>query len=161
MTRALSAAFLTIALVPAATFAQDRPLQRAGRALDNAGKNIRNRVETEVVRGQISAQERDVLNRVFRRIEWDKQLVSSTLQLEAQPGGTIVLRGSVIDVAAKRRAVDLAENTIGVTTVVDELAVMKDVKIIEARPAQRVIEVAPPVVVTPPVVIETPVIVKP
>jgi hyperosmotically inducible protein len=157
MIRLFSAALLAVVLVPAATFAQDRPLQRAGRALDNAGRNIRNRVETEVVRGQINAQEREVLHRVSRRIEWDKPLVSSTIQLEAQPGGLIVVRGSVLDLNAKRRAIDLVENTIGVTTVVDELAVVKDVKVIEAAPAPRVIEVTPPVTVVP----ETRVIIKP
>ena len=159
MNRAFStAALMVFTLVPAATFAQDRPLQKVGRAFDNAGKNIRNRVENEVAREQISVQERDVLNRVLRRIEWDKQLVSSALQIEARPGGMIVLRGSVIDLNAKRRAVDLAQNTIGVATVVDELAVVKNVKVIEATPAPRVIEVTPPVTVAP---LEPRVIVKP
>ena len=44
------------------------------------------------------------------------------------------MRGSVIDEAAKARAVDLVENTVGVTRVVDELAVIKDVKVIRPRP---------------------------
>src|SRR3954452_2316059 len=49
----------------------------------------------------------------------------------------------------KARAVDLVQNTIGVTSVVDELAVMKDVKVIQAKPAVpgEVITVAPPVLV--------------
>ncbi len=48
------------------------------------------------------------------------------------------------------------ENTIGVTGVVDELAVVKEVRVIDARPA-RVIEVSPPVTVPA----ETKVIVEP
>jgi hyperosmotically inducible periplasmic protein len=173
MTRTLSTSLLALTLMATTTYAQDGPLNRAGRALDNAGRNIRNRVETEVARGQVNAQERDVLFRISRRIEWDKQLVSSALQLESQPGGVVVLRGSVMNEAAKLRAVDLVENTIGVTKVVDELAVVKDVKVIEAGPARvlitpvetrvvapavRVVVPAGPEVVAP---AETKVLVKP
>ncbi len=154
MIRSLSAVLLAVVVISPATFAQDGPLRRTGRALDNAGKNIRSRVENEVAREQINAQERDMLSRVVRRIDWDKQLVGSTMQVEARPGGAIVLRGSVLNDSAKRRAVDLVENTVGVTSVVDELAVVKDVKVIEATPA-RVIEVSPPVTS------ETKVIIKP
>ena len=143
-----SAAFLVIAST-AISQAQDGPLRRTGRALDNAGKNVRARVEGEVVRGQISAQERDLLARVTTRIRWDKKLVDSLLQIEVQPDGTVILRGSVLDAAAKNRAVDLAESTVGVTKVVDELAINKEVRVIEASPARpvKVITTTPTVVV--------------
>ena len=39
---------------------------------------------------------------------------------------------------------DVVQNTIGVATVVDELAVVKDVKVIPAKPAGRVIESVSP-----------------
>ena len=132
MIRATSAAFLSLALVASASNAQDGPLRRAGRALDQTGKNIRANVETEVARGQINAQERDVLNRVGKRIDWDKQLARSTLRLEVQAGGVVILQGSVLSPAAKLRVVDLTENTTGVTSVVDQLAIVKDVKVIDA-----------------------------
>ena len=137
-------ALLMLILMASSVVAQDGPLRRAGQALDNAGKNIRYRVESEIARGQVAAQERDLLFRVSRRIEWDKQLVGSTLQFEVQPGGAVVLRGSVLSVAAKLRAADLAENTIGVTSVIDQLAVVKDVNVIKTKPAAEVIEVTPP-----------------
>lgn len=162
MRRTLIPCLAALALVASNASAQDGPLRRAGRALDNAGKNVRYRVESEVARGETIAQERDVLGRVTRRIEWDKKLVGSALQVEVQPDGTIVLRGSVTSEAAKRRAVDIAENTVGVTAVVDGIAVAKEVRVIESRPAARVIEVTPPAgtteIVVPP---EPKVIVKP
>lgn len=169
MNRSLSASLVAFSLMVTAVFAQDGPLRRAGQALDRAGKNIRYRVESEVARGQITAEEREVLSRVSRRIEWDKQFVGSTLQVEAQPGGAVILRGSVLSEKVKARAVDIVQNTIGVTSVVDELAVVKEVKVIEAKPAARVIGVTPPVTtvtppvttVAPPVTTETRVIVKP
>jgi hyperosmotically inducible periplasmic protein len=154
MNRTLAASLMAIALAGVA-FAQDGPLQRAGEALDRTGKNIRARVETEIARGQVVADERDVLHRLLRRIEWDKRFAGSTLRLESRAGGTMVLRGSVPNVRVKQQAVEMAENTIGVTTVVDELAVVEAVKVIRTKPAPTVIEV------TPPVAPETKVIVKP
>jgi hyperosmotically inducible periplasmic protein len=149
MIRAISAALLSLALFSPAAQAQDGPLRRAGRALDQTGKSIRSTVETEVARGQITAQERDVLNRVGKRIEWDKQLAGSTLRLEVQPGGVVILQGSVLTASARLRAVDLTENTTGVTSVVDQLAVVKEVKVIEAKPVTPVLEETRPVVVPP------------
>jgi len=153
MIRTFTFAALTLALVSFAQ-AQDGPLNRVGRALDQTGKNIRATVEEGVARGQITAQERDVLNRVGKRIDWDKKMAGSTLRVEVQPGGVVILQGSVPSEAVKLRAVDLVENTTGVTSVVDQLAVVKGVKVIEAPPTvtetgTTVIEVERPVVVTP------------
>ena len=148
MARNLSAALLAFVLIGPASHAYQGPLQRAGQALDNAGRNIRRGVENGVAHGQITAQERELLARVTQRIRWDKQLVSSTLQLVVQADGTVHLRGSVIDEAAEARAVDLAESTVGVTRVVDELAVIQDVKVIETPPA-RVIEPPKRVITVP------------
>ena len=158
MIRTFAATALSLVLAASSTYAQDGPLKRAGRALDQTGKNIRSSVETEVVRGQITAQERDILNRVGKRIEWDKQLAGSTLRVEVQPGGVVVLQGSVLSNAAKLRAVDLTENTTGVNSVIDQLAVVKDVKVIEAAPSSRVIETRTP---APVIEVERPIVVRP
>ena len=152
----LPAALIALALTSHAS-AQDGPLRRAGRALDNAGKNTRALVEGEIARGQVVGAERELLNRVTSRIRWDKQLVAAVLQIEIQADGTAILRGSVPTEGAKLRAVDLAQSTDGVTAVVDELAVAKDVKVIQVRPAR--VMVAPPTTVIVPS--ETKVIVKP
>ncbi len=162
MWRSLTLSLAALAFVASSASAQDGPIRRAGRALDNAGKNIRYRVESEIARDEAIAQERDVLGRVTRRIEWDKKLAGSAIQAEVQTDGTVVLRGSVTSDAAKRRAVDLVENTIGVTAVVDGIDVAKEVKVIESKPAARTIEVTPPATGTQVVVpSETKVIMKP
>ena len=153
MIRTLS--ILSLALMTSPAFAQEGVLSRTGRALDNAGRGIRNAVETEVARGQIDAADREVLTRVMRRVEWDKHLVGSTIQFEVQAGQVVILRGSVPSAVHKQRAVGLVSSTVGVNTVVNQLAVVKEVKVIQAKPAARVVEVAPPVAT------ETTVIVKP
>ncbi len=164
MTRALTASAFALALVAAPAFAQDGPLRRAGRALDQAGKDIRSGIETDAARGQVTAQERDILHRVGKRIDWDKQMSGSTLRLEVRPGGVVILQGSVPSAAARRRAVDLVENTTGVTSVLDQLAIAETTRVIlapatvvETRTSTPVIEVERPIVVAP----ATRVIVKP
>ena len=42
-----------------------------------------------------------MLHRVARRIEWDKQFLGSTMEIEVLPGGRVVLQGSVPAEAAK------------------------------------------------------------
>lgn len=164
MIRVFTASAVALALAAVPVIAQDGPLRRAGRALDQAGKDIRSGIETEVARGQITAQERDVLHRVGKRIDWDKQMAGSTLRLEVQPGGVVILQGSVPSIAARRRAVDLVENTTGVTSVVDQLAIADTTRVIQApssvietQTSTPVVEVERPIVVPP----ATRVIVKP
>jgi hyperosmotically inducible periplasmic protein len=55
----------------------------------------------------------------------------------------------------KQRAAELVASTVGVNSVADELAVVKEVKVIQTKPAVTVIET------TTPVVTETKVIEKP
>ncbi|HEX8200926.1 MAG TPA: BON domain-containing protein [Isosphaeraceae bacterium] len=138
MTRPVSAALLGLTVLATITHAQG-PLQRAGQALDNTGRNIRRGVENAVTRSQITAQERELLGRVSQRLTYDKQLAGSALRLTVGSDGAVVLQGSVAAEAARSRAVDLAESTLGVTAVVDELAVVQDVKVIQAAPAQVIV----------------------
>ena len=155
MDRFIVFALVSVALGFSSASAQEGILSRTGRALDNAGRGIRNAVETEVARGQIDAEDREVVARVMNRIQWDKYLLTSTITLDVQPGRTVILRGSVPTAIHKQRAADIVASTVGVLSVVDELAVVKDVQVIKAVPTAKVI------VVTPPAPTEAATIVKP
>jgi hyperosmotically inducible periplasmic protein len=175
MVRTATLSAITLVLVVSTVSAQDGVLSRTGQALDNVGRGIRNAVDNGIAQGQIDAEDREVLNRVMRRVEWDKHLVGSTIRIEVQPGRTVVLRGSVASPIHKKRAAELVASTVGVGSVVDQLAVVKEVKVISATPSARIIEVTPPAptppaatiievtppVPTPPVPTDTTVIVKP
>jgi hypothetical protein len=144
--------------------AQEGILSRTGRALDNAGRGIRTAVDNGIAEGQMDAEEREVLNRVSRRLEWDKHLFAAPILITVQPGRVVTLRGSVASPIHKQRAAELVASTVGVNRVVDELAVVKVVKVIETGPAVQVIKTKPVVTVieTPvPVVTETKVIEQP
>ena len=115
MFRSTAAALLTLTLVSSVALAQDLATRRANRT--------------------IRAQEKEVLNRVTQRIEWDKLLTGSMLQVEVLPGGSVLVKGSVPSESAKLRAIDLVENTTGVVTVTDEVAIAHGSRVIEAKPA--------------------------
>ena len=61
-------------------------------------------------------------DRVKARLDTDKRLTGQEFTITAD-GATIKLQGVVPDASARKRAVAIAENTVGVETVVDELAV--------------------------------------
>jgi hyperosmotically inducible periplasmic protein len=138
----LTATLMTLVLTGLAR-AQDGPIQRAGQALDRTGKNIRYRVETEIAKGQSAAEEREVLHRIARRVEWDKRFTGATIRIDSRAGGTIVLSGSVPSPQVRQDAVELVQNTVGVNTVVDKLAIVAEVKVIRTKPAGPAVEVAP------------------
>jgi osmotically-inducible protein OsmY len=58
--------------------------------------------------------------RVSARIKWDKSLNKELIRVQAN-GAVIELHGTVKDLAQHRRAVELAESTVGIEQVVDLL----------------------------------------
>ena len=60
--------------------------------------------------------------RVSARIHWDKALSAEQIRVQAK-GGMIELHGKVGDLTQHRRAVELAESTVGAEQVVDLLEV--------------------------------------
>ncbi len=102
------------------------------RRVDNAGRNIRRGVERAFARTRASVHEQELITRVYSRIHWDKLLVGSALELEVRDDAVVFLRGTVPDTDAKKRAVVLARDTVGVNQVVDELAVAPPAKVVPA-----------------------------
>jgi hypothetical protein len=60
--------------------------------------------------------------RVSARLRWDKTLSNEHIHVQAT-GGVIELKGRVHDLAQRRRAVELAESTVGTEQVLDLLEV--------------------------------------
>ena len=60
---------------------------------------------------------------VRARLAADKRFVGVEFKVTADAGGVVTLRGVVPDARVKRLAAGVAENTVGVERVVDELAV--------------------------------------
>ena len=114
----------------AARAQQDQgPGEKAGGKLDQAGRSIRKGLEEagDAIREQFSRTRESVHSmgvaaRVYGRLHWDKQLTSSTLDIDVKEG-VATLRGSVPTAKAKARALELTRETVGVIQVIDQLAV--------------------------------------
>ena len=113
--------------------------ERVGERLDDVGRGLLRGAEGisetikkrfEVVRADVNRMEAQP--RVYSRIHWDKSLHNSKVEVHLLRDGTVLLRGYVPDVQAKKHAIALASSTVGVTAVVDELtplaAPIEDVK---------------------------------
>ncbi|HYT93751.1 MAG TPA: BON domain-containing protein [Gemmataceae bacterium] len=60
--------------------------------------------------------------RVAARLRWDKDLTGAAVSVQAS-GAAMELKGTVLDLAQRRRAVELAERTAGVEKVTDALRI--------------------------------------
>lgn len=70
------------------------------------------------------AKPRGLEDRVRERFKQDRYLTASPIEVVADGSG-VRLRGQVDDEILKQRAVEIAESTVGVERVVDEIAVAK------------------------------------
>jgi hyperosmotically inducible protein len=82
-----------------------------------------NAAKDEFSKAKTAINNMGIESRVYGRIHWDKDLNTAMLEISTDENGVITLDGAVADVKAKTRAVELASSTLGVTKVVDRLAV--------------------------------------
>jgi osmotically-inducible protein OsmY len=99
------------------------PVQRAGQAIDQGVNQIGNAFQQGWDEIRNAADRMGVQARVYARLHWDKMLQPSTIDIDVPKDGTIVLRGSVASRAAKEKAYQLANDTVGVHEVVNQLVV--------------------------------------
>jgi hyperosmotically inducible periplasmic protein len=90
----------------------DRGLSQIGTELSQAWAEVRKSVEKMGVQG-----------RVYGRLHWDKALENANLDIAVRDGQVVVLKGAVNGAEAKQKAEQLARDTVGVTSVVNELAI--------------------------------------
>ena len=60
--------------------------------------------------------------RVYSRLHWDKNLQSAKIEITVK-GSVATLTGTVADAKAKAKALELTQDTVGITDVVDHLTV--------------------------------------
>ena len=90
----------------------DRGLSQIGAELSQAWADVRKSVEKMGVQG-----------RVYGRLHWDKALEGAKLEISVRDTQVVVLSGNVASAAAKQKAEELARDTVGVGSVVNELSV--------------------------------------
>jgi osmotically-inducible protein OsmY len=102
-------------------------LQQAARTL---GKAL-----TKVKQGLDDAE---LAGKVYVRILWDQHLQEAKVSVDAKPGGIVTVRGKVPSRTIRRGVLDLAESTVGVTQVLDEIEVDPDM--VATRPEEEAID---------------------
>jgi hypothetical protein len=90
----------------------DRGLERLGSELEETWTDIRRSIDKLSVQG-----------RVYGRLRWDKEIDVDRLDIDVRGKDVVILTGTVADEAARRKAVQLARDTVGVREVVDQLVV--------------------------------------
>ena len=90
----------------------DRGLNTLGQKLRKTWADVRQSIDELTVQG-----------RVYGRLRWDKALEKAPIEISVKDESTVVLSGTVADESAHMTAVQLAQSTIGVGKVVDNLTV--------------------------------------
>jgi osmotically-inducible protein OsmY len=97
--------------------------------LDSAAKSVKKGAQSaaDAVREQYHRARESVHNlgehgRVYARLHWDKRLHDTKIEISVK-GSVVTLTGAVPDAKAKAKALELAEDTFGITDVVDHLTV--------------------------------------
>ncbi len=124
-----------LAFATCASFAQQtlgervgEGLQNVGEGLQSVGRGVRRGVQEagDVLKRQFETVRADVnrmgvQSRVYSRLHWERSLHQSRLEVHMMRDGTALLRGAVPDQEARERAVEITRNTVGITSVIDEL----------------------------------------
>jgi hyperosmotically inducible protein len=101
---------------------QDGPpvLPRVREGLNRAAGAVERTIDQ--IRGDVQGM--GVQARVMSRLKWDKALVDANIDADVEAGDAVILRGNVANAAAKSKAVQLAQDTVGVSRVIaDNLVV--------------------------------------
>jgi hyperosmotically inducible periplasmic protein len=97
--------------------------ERVGESVDRGLTNLGQKIRKTWADFRKSVDELSVQGRVYGRLHWDKAIGSAPIEITVQNENVVTLSGSVPNEAARRTAVTLANNTIGVGKVVDHLTV--------------------------------------
>ncbi|MHC5543093.1 BON domain-containing protein [Singulisphaera rosea] len=96
-------------------------VQGVGRGLKRGVQDVSGAVRKrfEIVRADVGRMETH--SRVYSRLHWDSMLHNSSIEVHMLRDGTALLKGTVPDEAARAHAVELTKNTVGITSVIDDL----------------------------------------
>jgi osmotically-inducible protein OsmY len=122
--------FVALALLPCACEQQDAErLARVAHKAEEKVQALSGGAEGKLTNGLQAVRagwdEMALDARVAMRLRWDKTLADARIQVHAD-GNAILLKGTVAGEEQKRRAIELAEATVGVDKVTDALILASD-----------------------------------
>lgn len=115
-----------VSLLAAGCSSQDadqlgRVARLVGAKFDNLTGAAQERLANGLQAARASWTETTPEVRVAERLRWDKQLANTDIQIDSPSPGAVRLHGAIAELALRRRAVEIAETTLGVEKVIDEL----------------------------------------
>lgn len=111
---------------PVPAHAQQGIGERIGEQLDRGVDRLSSELREGWASLRKSIDRMGVQGRVYSRLRWDKQIATSKIDVDVRDEDIVVLRGRASNAAAKRKATQLAEDTVGVSRVIDELTVEEE-----------------------------------
>ena len=97
--------------------------ERLGESVDRGLSNLGEKLRKGWADIRKSVDELGVQGRVYGRLHWDKALANAPVEISVQDENIVTLSGTVADEAARMSAVKLAQDTVGVSRVVDHLTI--------------------------------------
>ena len=98
-------------------------LHQAAKELKQEGREAVGQIRESWEQARKAVDRLGIEGRVYGRLKWDKALAGADLRVDVREGKVAVLKGTVPTSAARDKAKQLAADTVGVESVVDELEV--------------------------------------
>lgn len=99
--------------------------ERLGEKLDKGLRQLSTELRQEWTQVRQSVERMSVQGRVYSRLRWDKAIDVSTLDIQMQDKDTVVLHGTVASAMQQQKAIQLAQDTVGVGKVIDKTTLSK------------------------------------
>lgn len=130
----LACSLFGLAIATTACFGQDQTKpstgKRVGEKLDSAVQSLKRgakeageSIQQQYARARTAVHNMGVSSRIYARLHWDKELQTSKIDIDVKKDGVATLKGTVPDAKAKAKALALAQDTVGVVRVMDQMTV--------------------------------------
>jgi hypothetical protein len=99
-----------------------------GRRIDRGLEQLTEEVREAWAKARKSVDQLGVQGRVYGRLRWDKALADQPIDVDVEQKSTeeestVILTGRVPDEDARKKAIELAQDTVGVREVIDRLQI--------------------------------------
>ncbi len=99
-----------------------------GRRIDRGLEQLTEEVREAWAKGRKSVDQLGVQGRVYGRLRWDKALADQPIDVDVDQKSTdeestVILTGRVPDEDVRKKAIELAQDTVGVREVIDRLQI--------------------------------------
>jgi osmotically-inducible protein OsmY len=105
------------------TQAEEGQAESIGKRLDRGLEQIGEKLKKAWEDAKQSVDELGIQGRVYARLRWDKALANQKIEIQVQKKDVVVLTGIVPDEIALEKALQLAQDTIGVRDVHNQLQI--------------------------------------